>query len=137
MKGEERAKTRQREFQAWAGGGHYPASSNVPCYRETHLAMTAGRGDIFSPSTSHFNQTTENSETNMHLPFSLSVSRPLRPSHLVSLPFPVRVTHGRQLLSASDLRERANGREIKMQKENNNEIKVPGPSAHLLVRLSS
>lgn len=52
-----------REFQALEGGGHSPACSNVPCYREMHLVMTASRGNIFPPSVHHFNQMVENSET--------------------------------------------------------------------------
>lgn len=62
----------------------------------------------------------ENSEINTHASLSLPLSFP--PSLLPSLhsppclsPFPGRVTHGRQLLSASDLREQANGKKIKKE----------------------
>ena len=84
-----------REFQAWEGG-HYPAWSNVPHYRDTHLEMSAGRGNIFcspEPFKSNCGEL-----RNIDTCASLSVSLPFYHS-----PFPVRGTHGRRLLSASDL----------------------------------
>lgn len=104
MKGEECAKTCHREVQAWEGGDHYPTFSRVPCYRETHTEWWQLVEATFSlhPWTILIKpQRTQKQTHHVHLSLSLS--------HLVFLPFPVRVTHGRQLLSASALGSKPTG----------------------------
>lgn len=129
MKGEDCAKTCHREVQAWEMEEVIILPSLGCLATETHTKWWQLVEATFylHPWTILINpQRTQKQTHYMHLSLS----------HLIFLPFPIRVTHGRQLLSPSALGSKPR-RRIKMHKEEKTiKSKSQSPIIHLMVRLS-